>query len=72
MGMDYLDFKSMLEPFGITDKNFIDRFIRSSSVQTVLVAMDWNLPPPSSKASRRMIGLRSCLLARWPSCIGPQ
>jgi hypothetical protein len=23
MGMDYLDFKSMLEPFGITDKNFI-------------------------------------------------
>ena len=21
--MDYLDFKSMLEPFGITDKNFI-------------------------------------------------
>ena len=66
MGMDYLDFKSMLEPFGSRTKILSHRFIRSSSVQMVLVAMDWNLPPPSSKTSRRMIRLRSCLLARWP------
>jgi hypothetical protein len=70
MRMDYVQFISLMESFGITDRGFI------SPLYSQLIEADGfggdgvNSRRRSSKELARVINSRLCLAPRWRSCTG--